>query len=110
MDQEPDKDRFSMVLFVHLTGSSPLDLILACIELTGGAQLYAPGTRDEFLWERLLELDIGSTLLEPYSKTGHTEKQIKYGRESPQVVDLLLKHGLASEALLDLLDKKENRS
>jgi hypothetical protein len=29
----------------------------SCIELTGGVQKYAPGTRKEFLWERLIELD-----------------------------------------------------
>ncbi|MES2273532.1 MAG: 2-oxoglutarate and iron-dependent oxygenase domain-containing protein [Chlamydiota bacterium] len=91
--QEPGKDRFSMVLFVHPTDETALDPIPACIELTGGIQKYAPGTRQEFLWERLLELNIAPALLEPYSKTGHTERQMLYGRESPQVVELLIREG-----------------
>jgi isopenicillin N synthase-like dioxygenase len=109
MAQEPDKDRFSMVLFVHPTDNTPLDPIPACIELTGGVQHYAPGTRNEFLWERLIELDIGPTLLEAYSKTGHTERQLQYGRESPQVLELILNKGLASEKLIQLLENKNKR-
>lgn len=98
--QEPNKNRYSMVLFVHPTDETPLDPIPACIELTGGVQRYAPGTRQEFLWERLLELNIAPGLLEPYSKLGHTERQIQFGRESPQVVEMLIKNGLASPAVL----------
>ncbi len=107
--QEPDQDRFSMVLFVHPYDKAPLDPLDACIELTGGRQMYAPGTREEFLWERLLELDIGPALLEPYSKTGHAERQALYHRESPQVVNLLIQHGLASPELLQALDTKDGR-
>ena len=105
--QEPHKERFSMVLFVHPTDQTSLDPLPACIALTGGEQRYAPGTRQEFLWERLLELNIAPALLEPYSKTGHTERQMQYGRESPQVVDLLIKNGLASDELLQTLESKK---
>ncbi|HSW72311.1 MAG TPA: 2-oxoglutarate and iron-dependent oxygenase domain-containing protein [Chlamydiales bacterium] len=105
--QEANKERFSMVLFVHPSDNTPLDPLPACIELTGGRQLYAPGTRNEFLWERLLELNIAPGLLEPYSKTGHTERQMKFGRESDQVVEMLIKNGLASQELLDELAKRE---
>lgn len=97
-----------MVLFVHPSDNTPLDPIPACIELTGGKQLYAPGTRNEFLWERLLELNIAPSLLEPYSKTGHTERQMKFGRESDQVVEMLIKNGLASQELIDALAQKVN--
>jgi hypothetical protein len=99
--QEPHKDRFSMVLFVHPTDDTPLDPLPACIALTGGKQCYAPGTRNEFLWERLLELNIAPMLLEPYSKTGHVERQLLYGRQSPQVVQMLIENGLASSELLE---------
>ena len=87
--QNPDQDRFSMVFFIHPTAHSPLDPLPACIELTGGVQQYAPGKQYEFLWERLLELNLAPALLEPYSKTGHLERQRQYGRESPQVVQML---------------------
>lgn len=97
---EPDKDRFSMVLFIHPTDETSLAPLPSCIVQTGGIQKYAPGTRKEFLWERLLELNIAPALLEPYSKTGHIERQLQFGRQSPQVVDLLIKNGLASEVLL----------
>lgn len=102
---EPNKERFSMVLFVHPKDDTSLAPLASCIELTGGRQLYAPGTRKEFLWERLLELNIAPMLLEPYSKTGHTERQLEFGRESPQVVEMLLEKGLASEELLQALKK-----
>ena len=104
--QEPCKDRFSMVLFVHPTDETSLAPIPACIELTGGVQTYAPGTRQEFLWERLLELNIAPGLLEPYSKTGHVERQMQYGHESPQVVNMLIQKGLASPELLEAIQNK----
>ncbi len=107
--QEADQDRFSMVLFVHPYDRAPLDPLAACIELTGGRQIYAPGTREEFLWERLLELNIAPDVLEPYSKTGHVERQALYHRESPQVVDLLVQHGLASPELLQALEARDKR-
>ncbi len=107
---EPNKDRFSMVLFIHPTSETALDPLPACIELTGGKQLYAPGTRQEFLWERLLELNIAPGLLEPYSKTGHTERQLQYGRQSPQVVEMLINNGLASDEMLNLLKLQETKS
>jgi isopenicillin N synthase-like dioxygenase len=104
--QELNQDRFSMVFFVHPFDAAPLDPLPVCVELTGGTQTYAPGTRQEFLWERLLELNIAPGLLEPYSKMGHTERQIRYDRESPQVVDLLIQHKLASPVLLEALELK----
>jgi isopenicillin N synthase-like dioxygenase len=99
--QEPNKDRFSMVLFVHPIDSTDLTPLASCIEQTGGVRRYATGTRKEFLWERLLELNIAPGLLEPYSKTGHTERQMQYGRQSPQVVDMLIVNKLASPQVLE---------
>lgn len=106
MALEPNKERFSMVLFVHPTSETSLAPLPSCIELTGGVQRYAPGTRQEFLWERLLELNIAPDLLEAYSQTGHTERQMQYGRASPQVIDMLINHGLASPELLQSLARK----
>jgi len=99
--QEPNKDRFSMVLFVHPIDDADLTPLANCIEQTGGTQRYAPGTRQEFLWERLLELNIAPGLLALYSKTGHTERQIQFGRESPQVVEMLISNGLATPRVLE---------
>ncbi len=104
--QEPGKDRFSMVLFVHPTDDTSLAPLATCIEQTGGIQKFAPGTRKEFLWERLLELGIAPGLLEPYSKTGHVERQMEFGRASPQVVQLLTQQNLASPALLSQLEEQ----
>ncbi len=104
---EPNKDRFSMVLFVHPTDDTSLAPLPCCIAAADGIQRYAPGTRKEFLWERLLELNIAPLLLDPYSKTGHTERQLQYGRESKQVVEMLLEHNLASPALLDALNARK---
>jgi isopenicillin N synthase-like dioxygenase len=101
MALEPGKDRFSIVFFVHPTDTTPLDPLPQCILQTGGIQRYAPGIRREFLWERLLELNIAPHLLEPYSKTGHVERQMLYGRASPQVLDLLVSNGFASVEILE---------
>lgn len=98
--QEPHQPRYSMVLFVHPINNTSLAPLPSCIEQTGGVQKFASGTRLEFLWERLLELNIAPQVLEPYSKTGHTERQLKYGKESPQVVQMLIEQGLASPELL----------
>jgi isopenicillin N synthase-like dioxygenase len=87
--QMPNQDRFSMVFFLHPSSESDIGPLQPCIDITGGVQKYAPGKQYEFLWERLLELNIAPALLEPYSKTGHTERQMEYGRESPQVVQML---------------------
>src|SRR5262249_16622405 len=93
MAQDPGKDRFSMCLFFDRRDEVKRDPLPACVQLTGGVQTYAPGTRQEFLWERLLELNIAPMLLEPYSKTGHVERQMEFGRESPQVVEMLKAKG-----------------
>ena len=105
---EPHKDRFSMVFFVHPTDETPLDPVEACIELTGEEALYAPGTRQEFLWERLLELNIAPGLLSAYAKTGHTERQLQYNRASPQVVELLVQNGIASAEVLKAFEEKQD--
>ncbi len=107
MALEPNKERFSMVLFVHPFDDVALDPLESCIEITGGIQRYAPGTRKEFLWERLLELNIAPMVLEPYSKTGHTERQLQYGKESKQVVEMLIEKGLASQEILDAVKRKQ---
>lgn len=92
--QMPNQDRFSMVFFLHPSAQSEIGPLPPCIALTGGVQKYAGGKQYEFLWERLLELGLAPSLLEPYSKTGHTERQKEYGRESPQVVQLLSEKNL----------------
>ena len=103
---EPNKDRFSMVFFVHPTDETRLDPLPACIELTGGTQKYAAGTRAEFLWERLLELGIAPGLLSAYAQTGHAERQMQFGKESPQVVEMLIKNNLASNELIKAAQAK----
>lgn len=93
--QESAKERFSIVMFVHPHSKARIDPLLECIQLTGGVQLYGPGTQEEFLWERLLELGIGSANLPKiYSQTGHFQRQQGYHRESKQVEALLKDKGL----------------
>ncbi len=103
---EPNKDRFSMVLFIHPRDETPLDPLPECIQLTGGVQKFAAGTRLDFLWERLIELGLAPGLLPTYAQTGHTERQMQFGRESPQVVQMLLENNLASPELLKALESK----
>jgi isopenicillin N synthase-like dioxygenase len=103
---EPNKDRFSMVLFVHPKDTTPLDPLPECIKLTGGVQKFATGTRTDFLWERLLELGLAPGLLPAYAATGHTERQMQFGNESPQVVQMLVENNLASPEILKALESK----
>jgi isopenicillin N synthase-like dioxygenase len=103
---EPNKDRFSMVLFVHPRDETLLDPLPECIKLTGGVQKFAKGTRLDFLWERLIELGIAPGLLPIYAQTGHTERQMEFGRESPQVVQMLVENNLASPELLKMVESK----
>jgi isopenicillin N synthase-like dioxygenase len=91
--QEPNKERFSMAFFVHPKDDTALDPFFSCIKQTGGVQLYAPGNRREFLWERLLELGLAPGLLEPYYNTGHMERQLQYNRASPQVLEMFREKG-----------------
>lgn len=91
------EDRFSIVMFGHPMGNATLDPLPICITQTGGIQSYAPGTRDEFLWERLLELGIAPGVLPLYAASGHLERQLKYNRASPQVLQLLLQNRMITE-------------
>lgn len=93
---DPDKDRFSAVFFLHFRDLENIAPLESCINFTGGVQKYAPGTKWEFLMERLLELGLADEFLEAYAKTGHTERQKLFCRQSPQVVALLQKHALGS--------------
>lgn len=103
VSQEPNKERFSMVLFVNPRPEIRLDPLQSCIDLTGGVQRYANGTCREFSWERLLELDLAPSLLSPYAQTGHIERQIRYGRASERVIEMLIEQQLASAKLLELI-------
>jgi isopenicillin N synthase-like dioxygenase len=95
--QEVGKERFSMVLFIHPEDNTSLAPLPSCIDQTGGVQHYASGTRNEFLFERLLELGIAPNLLELYLSTGHIERQAQYNKVSPQVLDMLHEKNLITE-------------
>jgi isopenicillin N synthase-like dioxygenase len=103
--QEPEKERFSMALFVHPTDDTPLDPIPSAIKQTGGVAYYGNGSRKEFLWARLIELNIAPGLIEEYAKTGHIERQALVNRVSPQVLELMREKNLISEEkYLELLN------
>ncbi len=104
---EADKDRDSMVLFVHTRADDQVGPLPECIEQTGGKALYAKGTRLEFLFERLIELGLlthEATIIN-YAASGHTERQIDVGRASVQVMELFETMQIASEKVLHELSR-----
>ncbi len=101
--QESGEDRFTLVLFVHPHDETSLAPLPSCIKASWGIQRCGAETRKEALWARLIELNLAPNLLEPYSKTGHIERQMEYGRHSLKVAEMLIEQNLASPELRDFL-------
>jgi isopenicillin N synthase-like dioxygenase len=92
-----EKDRYSMVLFVHPRPNDPVGPLQEYIKKTGGVQKHPAGTRDEYLFERLIELNIASKeLAAGFVKTGFIERRIALGVPSIPCIERLIQMGLIS--------------
>jgi hypothetical protein len=101
MANQENKERFSMVLFIHPRSNDSLDPLPQCIERTGGIKKYASATRWELLEERLVDLGLASPeMIEHLGKCGLMERLIEVERASPQAIEKLVKAGVASEEVM----------
>lgn len=105
--QGADIERYSMVLFVHPRPDDSIGPLRECIDQTGGVAKYAEATRNELLFERLIELGLltHEETITWYAESGHTDRQIDVGRASVQVMELLETKSLASEKVLAELNR-----
>jgi isopenicillin N synthase-like dioxygenase len=99
-----DRDRYSMVMFVHPRADVWLDPLECCVKKTGGKKLFASATRYEMLMERLTDLGQASDqMLKELSASGVMERLIAVGRASTDCMLELRKRGYASSAVLEEL-------
>ncbi len=105
--QGADLERYSMVLFVHPRPDDCVGPLRECIDQTGGVAKFAEATRNELLFERLIELGLltHEETIVGYAESGHTDRQIDVGRASIQVMELLETKKLASEKVLAELSR-----
>lgn len=104
--KEEGYDRYSMVFFVHPRSFDRLDPLPSCIARTGGARRYANASRLELLEERLVDLGLASyAMMEHLAKSGFMERQIEVGRASVKAMKKLRDAGLASDAVLEELNR-----
>lgn len=108
VDTNGNKERFSMVLFIHPRAEDNLAPLPQCIERTGGARKYANATRWELLEERLADLGLASPdMLKHLAECGIMERLMEVGRASSKAMLRLRDAGLANQAMLDELDRIE---
>lgn len=104
------EDRYSMVLFIHPRYNDNIKPLPQCIEMTGGKQKYAEGTRQEFLSERLADLHYASyEMLKDLAESQFVERLMDYGRESLDCMKNLQRNNLASEKVLSRILELENQ-
>jgi isopenicillin N synthase-like dioxygenase len=72
---QANKERFSIVYFVHPRNTDRLDPLAKCIELTGGVKRFPDASHLEMLAHRLVEIGLASDDLKTYdSKSGYIER------------------------------------
>jgi hypothetical protein len=86
---QPNKERFSIVYFVHPKYGDRLDPLASCIRLTGGVQRFPDAAGLDMLAHRLVEIGLASEELKAFdAQSGYMEK----------IEDLVAK-GVASPAV-----------
>lgn len=103
----PEKERFSMVFFIHGHKDANFSPLSHMIEKTGGIKKYANATEFELLMERLADLGLASPeMLRELSESNLMERLIEVNRASPDAMVELRKHNLASEKVLKEMKKQ----
>ena len=86
---QPDKERFSIVYFVHPKYGDRLDPLASCIRLTGGVQRFPDAAGLDMLAHRLVEIGLASEELKTFdAQSGYMEK-----------IEDLVARGVASPAV-----------
>lgn len=105
-----NKERYSMVLFIHPRSDDCLNPLPQCIERAGGVKKYADATRWELLEERLVDLGLASPeMIEHLGKSGLMERLIQVGRASQKAMGKLVEAGVASDAVIQEWNKNKQK-
>lgn len=108
IDTNGNKERYSMVIFIHPRAEDRLDPLPQCIERTGGVRKFANASRWELLEERLADLGLAShEMLEHLATCGIMERLIEVRRASSKAMNKLREEGLATQAVLEELARIE---
>jgi isopenicillin N synthase-like dioxygenase len=87
---QKDKERFSIVYFVHPRDEDRLDPLAHCVTLTNGIETYPKADHKEMLAHRLLEIGVASKELKDFAlHSGYIER-----------VEALVQSGKASDAVI----------
>lgn len=106
--QDPTKERFSGVFFVHPRHDDQIGPLAKSIKRTGGKQMFADGTRNEFLFERLTDLGL-ITDSAIASIVNVVDRMIDCGEDvSTKVLNKLVQLGIATEKQKAFLNKPVN--
>ena len=106
-EENKSNDRFSIVMFFHPRNSDDLTPLPSCVRQTGGVVKYPSATRLELLSERLADINSASPeMLKNLAASGLVERMLDLGCASPDVMQLLKDHGLASQRILEALEKE----
>ncbi len=105
--KDPNVERYSVVSFVHARPSdamNPLPKFIAQV----GSRKFANVTRNELLYERLIDLGLHTPdLLQKFAASGAIERLIDVDRASPAALKALRESDLASPKVLAYMDSKE---
>jgi isopenicillin N synthase-like dioxygenase len=101
-------ERYSMVIFIHPRPDDKMDPLPKFISQVGSRK-FANVTRNELLFERLIELGLHSpALLETFAKSGAISRLIEVNRASPSAMKALRDANLATPDVLSNLNKYES--
>lgn len=101
-------ERFSMVAFIHPRPNDQMDPLPKFIAQVGSRK-FANVTRNELLFERLIDLGLHSpALLEQFAKSGAISRLIEVNRASPRAMQALRDANLATPDVLSKLEKYES--
>lgn len=102
------KERYSMVLFVHPRSDDELSPLDSCVALTGGEVYYAKATGWELLMERLADLNLATPeMLNQLALSGLIDRLIEVGRASPDAMKRLDEYSYALESVKNQLAENE---
>jgi len=101
-------ERYSMVAFIHPRPDDRMDPLPKFVAQVG-AKKFANVTRNELLFERLIDLGLHSpALLEQFAKSGAISRLIEVNRASPHAMQALRDANLATPDVLLRLEKYES--
>jgi isopenicillin N synthase-like dioxygenase len=105
VSNNPGKERYSMVAFIHARPNDKMDPLPKFIKQVG-KQKFANATERELLNERLIDLGLSSPeALKEFAASGVIERLIDVGRASPTAMQALKEANLASPKVLATLQK-----